>query len=439
MGQYSGPCPLCSHLIVTSTSSSFSLLPASLPVFTPPAVVASPPAVFPAVLEETLSSRRPDTQRINRTGNFTFRPLGLEDIPNRLPAFDQELPESDPPRPSFPRNSTTTRSARITALRLKVVATVLLVVVATVVASGWSLRDKKQQNLPVTVLPVEELRMKLQAGALESLKAILAADDPAAIAKHLIGGAEMIPAIQDRLKSAGPFQPLSEEDVVSTIPMDESDLRRSFSGFHYQAALNDAMSLDSPLLTAGMASGSDGLSLLEGAAVIGNITAPAPRQAIALFAERKGQHLLDWDLFIQTWDRTLIAFSDGELGDGPLPFRVIMSRDKPVFANGESVDKPIIRMRDPLHATDILRVQVDTNDPPDVLLRPTPQALEKDPDAAVRERTATVSLLRDPETGRISIERIICWEYLGLGGWDGNTDPEAKQLLTSRNLHGFTP
>ena len=431
VGQLSGLCPTCSYLFAEQANIPLPLVPltasyqaqvdASLPTTATSQSPREPDA-------ELLSSRRSEAQWMNRSGKVTFRPLKKSDIPDRQLEFDREVPKeaasSERPitqtlaNPKNPRKSTRSR------FRTKLIgaaAAVLLIAAVTGIGSTWLMKDHKGKRTSPPEVSVQDLRKRLNAGALESLQAALATDDPATIAAHVVGCEAMIPAIQERLTATGPFPHFSEFDEVSAIELGDADYRNGLSGLLYQAAPRDAMRLDSPLLSADMAAGIVGLGLLEGAAVIADQSNSEPRRAMALFATRNGVQCLEWELFKQTWDRTLVAFRDGELGDGPMRFRVILSLDTPVFLNGEHVDQSVIRVQDPLHLTDTIRVPVERYYPVEVLLRPSREALEKDPAAAMMPKTATVDLMRNDDTGQVTIDRIVCWEFLGLGGVEGNT------------------
>lgn len=382
-----------------------------------------------------MTPRRPEVHRINRTGNFNFRPLSKElDVQDRTPEFDKE-PEAPGqssivvpvPAYSLPRNW---KQRPQWVLPVSIIGGLGL---ATAVVIGLVMNDHddKQAKPPVVPMPIlAEQREKLDADARETLIAILSNNDPEEIAAHVVGGEEMIPAIRERLEATPPFPRFSDGDVVSTTPMKERDLQRGFYGLHYQCAPADTFSLNRPLLPTEMQQGFEGLSLLEAGAVIDVVNAPPPRQALAFFNTQGDRFLLEWELFVQTWDRTLASFADGDLGEGPMRFRVILSLDRPVFENGEDMDDIILRVQDPLFLQDVLRIPTRSFDPAVIALKPTPAEAEADPSVAMRPRTATVDLLRNADSGVLSVDRLVCLEFLGLGG---------REEESKRNPHGKNP
>jgi hypothetical protein len=115
-----------------------------------------------------------------------------------------------------------------------------------------------------------------------------------------------------------------------------------------------------------------------------------------------------------------------------LNFRVVLSADIPVFENGEGVDDAIIRVQDPLHEEDIVRVKDRYGASGGALPKPSLDELERDPIAAMKPSTATVSLKREGSTGKIVIERVICREFLGVGGNEGDAEEFASRKSTAR-------
>lgn len=372
----------------------------------------------PDLQDEMLFSRRPHANRIHRSGQVDFRPLSLEDIRERGPEFDRETPGGD--RPGFPDSPTASpyQRRRIPTLVWVTAASVAVLLVLTAFIGMGRLSNaasRKQAKSSVSLAPLAGIEKKLNLSARETLTTILTSTDPEVIANHVIGGEAMLPAIRERLSADDAFPSLSEADLVSPVPMNEADLRRGLAGLFYQAAPQNIFRLDRPLLPASMQNGVAGFSLLEAGAVIARDSAPLPDQALALFASEKGKALLDWELFVQTLDRRLDSFSSGNLGEGPLRFRVILSLDKAVFENGEFIDDVVVRIQDPIHLQDILRVSTGSSDPVVVALREISSSTDEDPTAAMKPRTATVDLRLMPASGRLVIENFVCWEFIGLG------------------------
>jgi len=400
--------------------------------FTTPASIVKPEAAEPSAPDESLTSRRPSANWISRTGNFNFRPLGLQDIASREPEYESEAAGPTPGKGTQPAaqpyHLPTHAANKAKIAKMLTLASIL--VFATILGLGWVFFPTRPAPMAPSSQALDQLRGALNAGAQETLKAVLGTRDLAAIAEQVIGGQDLLPEIQRRLDSPAPLPRFSEADTVSTIPVFESDLRRGITGLIYQAPPDDTMSLESPLLAAEMARGTKGLGFLESAALTEFFSKPPPREALAFFAKKNGKLLLDWDLFIQTWDRTLRSFIDGDLGPGPIRFRVILSLDKPVFENGEMVGETIIRVQDPLHREDVIRVPIYYHDPVVTALLPAARVLETDPSAGMRDQTATLELSRSPDTGRVTISRFVCKEFLGLGGREN--DPTLVQAQTSR-------
>jgi len=223
----------------------------------------------------------------------------------------------------------------------------------------------------------------------------------------------MAAAIQHRLDSGPALPPLSAFDILSPGSLSEEDLRRGILLLLYQTTIESAPSPGIPRLPAGMQLAPNPAGVFAASSATDGPRPRTPRRALAFFRQDSQRIRLDWEVFIQTWDRSLAAFRDGRLGDGPMRFRVVIVRGAPTPESAGPTPSENFCLLDPLHAQDMIQIKVDSS------AAPAPQLaamLAQNPDAASKPWAATLDLKRDPQTGLIYVHRFVCHEFLGLGG-----------------------
>jgi hypothetical protein len=409
-----GNCPCCGNWITIS----------GIPNAYMPAAVAFPePQDMDASASPEKIGRRAANQRFARTGDLPFTALTITPRPETL---EFELPETPAPAatPAYlPRNplpSATRRLAQSFSLKemgwvqMLLIGIPLFAVLAIAAFKSYRILfpDKPTTDNTSSAVPNEA---DLIATGLRAFENFLAKSSPEEMATSVIGGNSKIAEIRAYFEDHPDFPHLAETDMIEHCRSNENDLKRGLSAFIYQP-LGEAVMEDNMLLAQDVKVGLRAPDMLEQAALLNANNPPSQAKALVCFKIKDSQALLDWDLFIQTWDRKLHDFREGMLGNGPMVFRVVISMDKPVFENGETLEREVVRIQDPLHSMDVIRVQVDSFDPIEIRLRPSPAELEKDPTAGMKPRNATLELQRDPATGQVSIKRVVCMEFLGLGG-----------------------
>ena len=361
------------------------------------------------------------SKRFQRTGVWEFKPFVYTEDLEPTPEWDRSIVAPDPSATSGV-NAPATASADVPkyvpygfadtsrrGLWLTLGLSAALVSMAAVAGLFvWSRDAKPVADGPVGDLA--DLSAKANESAKLALSAVLNARDAASLAERVIDGEKKLPAIERYLKENGSFPKPGELDEISSLPLSLEDSKKGIAGLIYRrnpsVDLLPTNSIPLAIQTAGP---------LERLAMVSSTQGEKPRQALALFKRQGDRMLLDWDLFVQTWDRSLAAFRDGQLGDGPMRFRVLVASDIPVFENGETLENAVFRMQDPLSVGDIVRVSTKCFSPAERRLLEFNRA---NPGASRvgQTRTATLDLVRDPESGRVGISRFVCWEFLGLGG-----------------------
>jgi len=365
------------------------------------------------------------SRRFQRTGLWEFKPFVFTEFLEPTPEWDKSIvafdadpfvPEGSgaaafsPHMPAYVPYGFADAPRRGLWLSLGLgMVLVLMAVVAGVYV--WS-REPSSADGTSVVPDIVDFSARVNESAKLTLSGFLTAENAPSLAARVIDGETKLPEIKRYLAQNGALSKPGELDEISSIPISKDDLKRGIAGLIYQQDPPVDLMPMNPLIPLAAKT----VGPLEQMAMASTLQGKKPRRALALFKRKGEQMLLEWDLFVQTWDRTLAAFRDGELGDGPMRFRVLVAADIPVSENGETLGSAVFRIQDPLHTEDIIRVQTKCFSSEERRL------LEYDrttPGMSARvgsSRTATLDLVRDPATGRIEISRFVCWEFLGIGG-----------------------
>lgn len=372
------------------------------------------------------------SRRFKKTGEWKFRPFVYTENLEPTPDWDKsDTPESTVGSGNK-KSPTGSRTANvpdyipygIESGRRRILWCALGVtsVIALIVGGYITLRERLPSSESVGKITLfTDPSARLNESAKAAFSEFLGTADPQALADHVIEGNERLPAIERYLKEKGPFPKPEELDTISSLPLSQGDLKKGIAALTYRREVRTDLLSAAPLIP--LASRTNG-SLERMAMVDTTLDREKPKQALALFKREGDRMLLDWDLFVQTWDRSLAAFRDGELGDGPMRFRVLVASDIPVSENGESLENAVFRIQDPVHVGDIIRVQTKGFSADERRLLSLDRGHAGAGGRIGLTRTATLDLSRDPATGRVGISRFVCWEFLGLGGVEQSDDRE---------------
>ena len=123
-----------------------------------------------------------------------------------------------------------------------------------------------------------------------------------------------------------------------------------------------------------------------------------PVKAMAFFKRDGNKLQLDWTTYVQTKYRTLKKFFGYPAAGTSGVFRVMLQEDIPDLSTGNAAAIRTYLAMDPGNSSDYVKVPVAENS----------------------------------EVGQLvsELKRVICWEFLGLGGVEGNTEtvPEPEEL-----------
>ncbi|MBB5351743.1 hypothetical protein HNR46_001982 [Haloferula luteola] len=258
----------------------------------------------------------------------------------------------------------------------------------------------------------------LKREAAESFARFLAEEDALGKCRWLLGETRRLQELEDYLESGGRFPVVTEGDQFHLSPMVLPDLKKGYLAIQYVPVELVELSLEKPILPSEVSSGAEAPGFLEEATMASvTVQQGRPNRAALLVYQRRGERLLlDWEIFFQTWNRRLAAFRDGDLGDGPMRFCVLVSEDVAVSANGETRANSIFRIEDPVHEADHVRVEMMSFDPSLGPMRPVTTGQNvTDPLEMAKPRAATLDLKRDPKSGKVVIARFVGWGISGFG------------------------
>ncbi len=147
-----------------------------------------------------------------------------------------------------------------------------------------------------------------------------------------------------------------------------------------------------------------------------------PVRVMAFFKEVDNKLLLDWDVYTQTKYRTLRHFATYPLPGVSRVFRVMAREVLPASQGVDSSQHRYFRFSDPAHAQDNVDVVVAAETALGRIF--SELAWINLPDREAQNRYATVELAwTQEENPQVILRKVICWEFLGLGGVAGNADP----------------
>jgi hypothetical protein len=417
-------CPRCGAGIAIAAAPHFIAPPGTL--LSSESAVSGIVHATPSNLTENLTAvqvrQRAEASgpvaRFERTGVFTFKPFDYQAKTENdfTRAIEFEKTET---ADFLSESSSAAKPSSYRKILLISLASgfALLVVVGSLALLGNAERAAVRASIESLPEPVTVVKKRLEQSARVSFKRFLNTSDPLEKSHWVIDGFSKVQAMTDRSSALSGLPTFSEEgDEIIPSPMTDEETRKGICAFVYRPMIDAPLFSSEAILPMDVLSGVTPPDALQNAILAESFSADDVKQGIAMFRLKDNRMQLDWDLFIQTLDRSLIAFRDGSLGSGPMRFRVVISLDKPVFENNETVDLKVFRIQDPLHTKDSLRLQVDLIHPDEPLLRLAFHDEGGEPIVPMQPRTATVDLVRNPESGLITLSKLVCWEFLGVGG-----------------------
>jgi hypothetical protein len=141
----------------------------------------------------------------------------------------------------------------------------------------------------------------------------------------------------------------------------------------------------------------------------------------AFFKETPGGLKVDWHVFVQTKHKLFRSFLYGPTPGRRGVFRLLVSEDVAEGGRGKEGTRTY-RLDDPINAGDSARVEVPIDSEIGRILSKVNWRGRKEKRPAAQSVTLELTW-RGEDDPQIEISRFICWEFLGLGGKEGNAFP----------------
>ena len=339
-------------------------------------------------------------------------------LPESMRMVDKEVQEVTEARPKA-------APSRVVNPAIIFLAAALLMV-GLVVLGAFLLMSHKGDDEEDDQSEVIDQRRFVQEGwkvvATNRLSGFLAAKTIEEKAKHVIGGAERV----EDMRNFYGFKVPDEADMpVDAFSADGSNIQNRERGiflmryewpaqfdirefFRPVAPLEVQYKLEEPGL------------LLSGLARLENF-AMEPARAMVFFKQVGSDLRIDWDTYVQTKHRTLRQFSGLPLSGADERFRVKVAEDIPDLSSAVVAGMRCYRLTDPGIDADYVKVYVSEDSEAGQQLAGLNWIGVEG--AAIVSRTATVDLMwSSGDDPRLALKQIVCWEFLGLGGEEGNAE-----------------
>jgi hypothetical protein len=257
-----------------------------------------------------------------------------------------------------------------------------------------------------------------------TLVGFLRARSPEEKARHVLGGEERLATMREFYLNE---QEVDDSDTpieaFSHFDLDIADKKRGLFLMQYERpAQYDIREFFRPVAPLEIQHRLEEPDLLLSAFAARENFAMQPVRVMAFFKEVDNKLLLDWDVYTQTKYRTLRHFATYPQPGVSRVFRVMVREVLPASQGVDGLRHRYFRFSDPAHAQDNVDVVVAVETAPGRILFEL--AWINLPDREAQNRYATVELAwTREEHPQVILRKVICWEFLGLGGVAGNADP----------------
>jgi len=258
------------------------------------------------------------------------------------------------------------------------------------------------------------------------LEAFLTAETAEEKAKYILGGAERLDELRE-FYSSEQFKddPLAAENFTS-FPMQSSDLDRGIYLMDYHRPKQFKFSeFFRPVPTLEQLMEVESASILVWPGALKDNFEMAARRARAFFKKVDGVYKLDWDTLVQTQFRTFRDFTDFPVPGGSGVFRLFIIEDVTTTVLKDT-DNRIFRMIDAAYVVDDqITVEIANNSEVGRLLDRFTWTDKLG--AEIKGTTVTLRLRWSSEVKpKLQIDKVICWEFLGVGGDPSNLSDTSK-------------
>lgn len=304
----------------------------------------------------------------------------------------------------------------------------MLVLLALILAGGgvWYFASQELGKNPPPVVQTQlgdpavseanYIRIGWQKDAYKLLKDYMAATTSAEKVPYVLNGDRLAAKIEDFYGGGIINDTDTPADGFSVYELTEEDRRRGLFMMIYDLPPQfDMKEFFRPLASLEVQYGVDEADLLLSTlARVGNF-ALEPMRVHAFFKRTTKGLKLDWEIFAQTKYRTFQNFVElPEVGQTAV-FRVFIVEDVPEKGRAVAGTRTY-RMVDPANTTDTARVNVKIDSETGRVLSLINWRDTKENHPITKTATVELKWVGEPDVPELSINRFICWEFLGLGG-----------------------
>lgn len=416
-----GPCPHCGGVI---TSPGPVNTPPPTPVFDLPAYLSKPRPDAGSVPSVRVENDVSQNAAESETLASTIPPRGDADgLPAEKTGAETSLPKQGKPPDGGGRN----KGDKSGLIPVMLVLLVLILIGGAVVIyasseMGRNISPPSTVRLPGSAAASEDyyLRIGWQKEAYQVLRGYLAGKTVEEKLPYILHPESLAERMEDFYGGGEIIDTDTPADSFSPYELSMEDRKRGlFLMIYDQPTQFDIKEFFRPLASAEVQAGLDDAGLLLSSVAKMNNFTMAPLRGHAYFKRTPEGLKLDWEVFAQTKYSTFQTFVElPEIGLTGV-FRVFVTEDVPDKRRVEQGCRTY-RVFDTASPSVSTRINVKVDS--DVGRTLSVLNWREIQDARPSTRTATVELqwMGDETSPQLKIKRFICWEFLGLGGEDGD-------------------
>ena len=444
------PCPHCTAVITSPALEAPPAAPMELPAVQPlPAANEPYPEVVPPVSSVQTPPPvevivpvvvLPETPQVVEKVSLPPAKVSVSSVipePPPLPASvaaasiprpSEEKPKAEPVSKTKPVKPEKIQKQRVSKTHSSGLIPAMLVLLALILAGGgvWYFAAQELGKNPPPVVQTKlgdpavseanYIRIGWQKDAYKLLKDYMAATTSAEKVPFVLNGEQLAPKIEDFYGGGVINDTDTPADGFSVYELTEEDRKRGLFMMIYDLPPQfDMKEFFRPLASLEVQYGVDEADLLLSTlARVGNF-ALEPMRVHAFFKRTPKGLKLDWEIFAQTKYRTFQNFAElPEVGQTAV-FRVFIVEDVPEKGRAVAGTRTY-RMVDPANTTDTARVNVKVDSETGRILSLINWRDTKENHPITKTATVELKWIGEPDAPELSINRFICWEFLGLGG-----------------------
>lgn len=343
--------------------------------------------------------------------------LTLDEINATRP--QRSIPEEVPERPGL-------LPAILVLLGLAAVGTAIIWYAASESKKTKLEKEPQKTEQTTTVNEAHYLRVGWQKDARKVLNGFISATTVAEKLPYILNSDTLSTKMEEYYGGSPIMDHDTPAESFTVYELSESDTQRGlFVMIYDQPASLEMKEYFRPLASLEVQYGlQEADLLLSTVANTGNF-ATEPLRILAFFKRTPEGLKMDWEIFTQTKYRTLRNFSElPDLGKSKI-FRVLITEDVP--EQGQTIPgHRTYHVIDPANNSDGARVNVKIDSETGKALTPINWRGSKENQPVTQSATVELTWTGTKDAPTLEISRLVCWEFLGLGGKETLTPAPEK-------------